>query len=221
MIFLVYEVIYMGLKIGRNDLCPCDSGKKYKQCCLRKMRPINIHKQIAQIVQENNYAAKLAEILCGLLRYMKEKQWRGACHATSSVLFVILSELGYNPKLCVGEVRGKELLFDHSWIELDGKIIDLAILMSLQGIEVSPPIVLDMNTVTLQRYEFEYGISNGQGLDLEAENIMKVSFQLYMDRFPDLKNGLWDVVNIVLKDNLDISELRSKYKNVQRSYIRK
>lgn len=23
-------------KIGRNDLCPCGSGKKYKQCCLRK-----------------------------------------------------------------------------------------------------------------------------------------------------------------------------------------
>lgn len=23
-------------KIGRNDLCPCGSGKKYKQCCLLK-----------------------------------------------------------------------------------------------------------------------------------------------------------------------------------------
>ena len=20
-------------RVGRNDLCPCDSGKKYKQCC--------------------------------------------------------------------------------------------------------------------------------------------------------------------------------------------
>jgi hypothetical protein len=24
-----------GSKIGRNDPCPCGSGKKYKQCCLR------------------------------------------------------------------------------------------------------------------------------------------------------------------------------------------
>ena len=24
------------LKIGRNDACPCGSGKKYKQCCLNK-----------------------------------------------------------------------------------------------------------------------------------------------------------------------------------------
>jgi len=22
-------------KVGRNDPCPCGSGKKYKQCCLR------------------------------------------------------------------------------------------------------------------------------------------------------------------------------------------
>ena len=25
-----------GLKIGRNDPCPCGSGKKYKKCCLHK-----------------------------------------------------------------------------------------------------------------------------------------------------------------------------------------
>ncbi len=26
----------MSTKVGRNDKCPCGSGKKYKQCCLRK-----------------------------------------------------------------------------------------------------------------------------------------------------------------------------------------
>jgi hypothetical protein len=25
-----------GVRTGRNDRCPCGSGKKYKQCCLRK-----------------------------------------------------------------------------------------------------------------------------------------------------------------------------------------
>ncbi|MFT8709303.1 MAG: SEC-C metal-binding domain-containing protein [Sporolactobacillus sp.] len=28
-------------KIGRNDLCPCGSGKKYKKCCLGKDKPFN------------------------------------------------------------------------------------------------------------------------------------------------------------------------------------
>ena len=27
--------VVAGRKIGRNDLCPCGSGKKYKKCCLR------------------------------------------------------------------------------------------------------------------------------------------------------------------------------------------
>jgi uncharacterized protein YecA (UPF0149 family) len=25
-----------GTKVGRNDPCPCGSGKKYKKCCLLK-----------------------------------------------------------------------------------------------------------------------------------------------------------------------------------------
>ena len=26
-------VVRQGAKIGRNDPCPCNSGKKYKKCC--------------------------------------------------------------------------------------------------------------------------------------------------------------------------------------------
>lgn len=25
-------------KIGRNDKCPCNSGKKYKKCCLTQIK---------------------------------------------------------------------------------------------------------------------------------------------------------------------------------------
>jgi hypothetical protein len=28
----------MNERIGRNDPCPCGSGKKYKQCCLLKAK---------------------------------------------------------------------------------------------------------------------------------------------------------------------------------------
>lgn len=27
-------IVRAGSKIGRNDPCPCGSGKKYKKCCL-------------------------------------------------------------------------------------------------------------------------------------------------------------------------------------------
>ena len=29
-------VVRQGPKVGRNDPCPCGSGKKYKKCCLGK-----------------------------------------------------------------------------------------------------------------------------------------------------------------------------------------
>ncbi len=32
--------VVVGRKIGRNDPCPCGSGKKYKQCCLLKEKSV-------------------------------------------------------------------------------------------------------------------------------------------------------------------------------------
>jgi len=31
-------VVNDGKKVGRNDPCPCGSGKKYKHCCLKKKK---------------------------------------------------------------------------------------------------------------------------------------------------------------------------------------
>ncbi|MDI9855215.1 lasso peptide biosynthesis protein [Comamonas sp. 17RB] len=64
-----------------------------------------------------------------LLRYVTNPQqpdW-GACHSTSAVLFMRLKHLGMDPKLCVGEVHYGAEKFDHSWVELDGKVFDVAI----------------------------------------------------------------------------------------------
>jgi len=30
------QTVKRGKKVGRNDLCPCGSGKKYKKCCYPK-----------------------------------------------------------------------------------------------------------------------------------------------------------------------------------------
>jgi len=29
----VQQIVRAGDKVGRNDPCPCGSGKKYKKCC--------------------------------------------------------------------------------------------------------------------------------------------------------------------------------------------
>ena len=35
-----YTLVRSGPKIGRNDRCPCGSGKKYKECCWKQDQKI-------------------------------------------------------------------------------------------------------------------------------------------------------------------------------------
>ena len=85
------------------------------------------------MVSDYGDTGALADILCNLNSYMHRKQWWGACHASCAALYVALCEAGYQPKLCIGEMLGEGLYFDHSWIELNGYIFDLAISMTLMG----------------------------------------------------------------------------------------
>lgn len=58
----------MAKKIGRNDPCPCGSGKKYKVCCLRKIRKLSI------ATWPNFHWTCFPEefVICELLRSSKE-----------------------------------------------------------------------------------------------------------------------------------------------------
>lgn len=42
----------MAKKIGRNQPCPCNSGKKYKHCCLKKGRTKKAQQRIPTSVKE-------------------------------------------------------------------------------------------------------------------------------------------------------------------------
>ena len=117
------------MKIGRNDPCPCGSGLKYKKCCLKAP---DIYQCICNTVEKKGYPSSLSDTLCETLRYMKEKQLLGGCHATASALYVALSEQGFQTELCVGEIGSPDMRpFDHSWVTVDGQIIDLACYMPL------------------------------------------------------------------------------------------
>ena len=37
------------MKPGRNDPCPCGSGKKYKHCCETKAGPMSRHKSLVLV----------------------------------------------------------------------------------------------------------------------------------------------------------------------------
>lgn len=207
------------MKIGRNDPCPCGSGKKYKHCCLQK-ESMSTEQLIRAAVNANGYDGRISDVLCNLNRYMQRKQWWGACHASCSALYVALSELGYSPKLCIGEMMGQGLYFDHSWIDLDGRIIDMAINMTLLGgVSVSEPILFGKNIRNGMEPIIEYGVP-GRGIEGESLIVMNLPFTDYMDAFPDEKDGLWGVVRELLEKEFDIDVLRNKYRDVERTVVR-
>lgn len=53
-------------KIGRNDSCPCGSGKKYKKCCLG--RPQNISAVKSDLYDDINTLDKLSNSINDLLK---------------------------------------------------------------------------------------------------------------------------------------------------------
>ncbi len=208
------------MKIGRKEPCPCGSGKKYKQCCLQK-ESMSTEQLIRAAVSANGYDDRISDVLCNLNRYMQRKQWWGVCHASCSALYVALSELGYSPKLCIGEMIGQGLYFDHSWIELDGKIIDMAIRMTLLGgVPASEPILFGKNIRNGMEPVIEYGVP-GRGIEGESLIVINLPFTDYMNAFPDEQDGLWGVVRELLDTEIDIKNLRNKYKDVERVIVRK
>jgi hypothetical protein len=47
------------MKVGRNDPCPCGSGKKYKKCCLGKDENLKFEHMPTQIPDETEYDERL------------------------------------------------------------------------------------------------------------------------------------------------------------------
>lgn len=170
---------------------------------------------IEKIALENGYDKSLSSILITFCKYISNNQWSGACHAISSVLYVILVENGYKPEICIGEVQKDNYIFDHSWIELDGKIIDIAIGLTLDGTYISAPIILDINIESEEKNKIKYG-ANGNGIEGEALLVSQCPFSLYMDMFPYNDKGLWGIVEELINKEIDIQKMKIKYQNVKR-----
>ena len=50
-------------KVGRNEACPCGSGKKYKHCCESKARSTRMTSVMLVVVAVAIVAAILASVL--------------------------------------------------------------------------------------------------------------------------------------------------------------
>ncbi|RCW63162.1 SEC-C metal-binding domain-containing protein [Saliterribacillus persicus] len=209
-------------KIGRNDKCPCGSGKKHKKCCVIRSNKSNQFEQwkinASQILTEYPHNDLVHTIFFKTLDFIERKNWAGACHAVSAIQYVLLTEAGLKPRLCVGEVECNIGFFDHSWIEINGKVFDVAIYKNLDNAMAFPPVINGYDISTMKETESIYGAKSGKGFDYNAQTLIHTPFNIYMSGFPDYRNGLWGIVKDLSNEcslNIDIDKRKESYSNTE------
>ena len=65
-------------KVGRNDACPCGSGRKYKKCCELKERTTSRTMLLAV------GGAVLAALIIGMIRFSSDRQNAGPVRVWSA-----------------------------------------------------------------------------------------------------------------------------------------
>jgi len=156
--------------IGRNDKCPCGSGLKYKKCCLKKN-----NLTFDQIECED----RMRVIVKSAYDFIKDNDYRGGCHLISAVIYILLKEDGYSDLVVkTGVVDIADCLFDHSWVEYQGKKIDITVINTLQKDIKLPPIFLDRFIGAAKPLSYKYGVN--RDLDAGAKKIVSKSLGQYI-----------------------------------------
>ncbi|MGE7936802.1 SEC-C domain-containing protein [Bacillus paramycoides] len=211
----------------RNELCPCGSGRKYKKCCIDKIQnPVDIWKQRAlQLSSEIPNNERLVETYFAVFNHAMRKQWIGACHALSSILYILLKEQGFKSNLEIGFTKSSKVPFPfcHSWITLDGFPYDVGLYRSHSPfqhdinpyIEISTPIFKGIDLEDGAVPNISFGVpSNRESIDNNFKQLIKMTLGEYMKNWPNQKNGLWgETIEIAERIGLTlkIDELKAKY----------
>lgn len=144
-------------KTGRNDLCPCGSGKKYKRCCITKEQPSNKNtkvdpsKNIPGLWEEDLFPQKqyydtmdeffneirsTGKIQCILSEHVDDDEETGHIHS------IEVGQLCRHGQLCDGSVTFMET-DDHKWenIESGFGMVPPCILCEIlkEGIQIGCP----------------------------------------------------------------------------------
>ena len=74
----------------------------------------------------NGMDDKLSSAVVRMFNRLEERHCYASAMSTSITLFLAMKFVGVEPRLILGTVQYQGLSYPHAWIELDGKIFDLA-----------------------------------------------------------------------------------------------
>lgn len=132
-----------------------------------------------------------------LTAYAEARGWSGACHAISAVLHVLFREVGFASTLHLGEAQIDRIVFDHSWVEIDGAVFDAAIFLTLDERFTAPPTFRSVDLATLREPLVHYAVASGQPRGADADLVLSTPFPNFMSQYPDHPDGLWGVIEVV------------------------
>ncbi|WP_226683462.1 hypothetical protein [Sutcliffiella horikoshii] len=187
------------MNLSRNDLCTYGSGNKYKKCCL------NWRQNWGVGIDNYECEQQVKEIIRGAFDFIAEYDYQGGCHLVSAIVHILLTEKGYNPVIRLGEVQVEDYIFDHSWIELDGEIIDVAIMNTLQDGFKFPPVLYGKSVATGKQVEYQYGVS--PHIDATAQLVIGKSLGQYITE--GVSHGSLEIMKLIAEhssvvlDNID------------------
>lgn len=118
------------------------------------------------------------------LRFTWDTHLSGACHNMSAAMYVVLKELGLNATLCIGEVKAGTRLFDHSWVEFESKVFDVALSYPLEHPStrlIGGPTFFHTDLNTGKPTTLNYGVKSHHGMDEIARYVYSMSLADFAD----------------------------------------
>lgn len=158
------------MNIGRNDPCYCGSSKKFKKCHERAGADQfpQWRETATTVAKLDTLSSSIIPTFFAVLDYIDRNDWAGACHAVSSVLFVLLREQQVPAQLWLGEALEVDHALDHSWITVDRAVYDVSIYLQLKDAARSitdplkrAPVFRDVDLLTGEPTHMRYGVKSG------------------------------------------------------------
>lgn len=169
---------------------------------------------LGTLAQRYSLPQRVHRTYWALLEFVHLNNFRGACHATTAMLHVLLRSQGIAGRPCIGELSRQRQAFDHSWYELNGRVYDVAISLPFDRGFDGNPVFAGTDLVTLDSPHWTYGTITGLSNDTGAVHVRSRSFLEYADQAPYHRDGLWHLVEKVgrrLKLRLEIPNMRSDF----------
>jgi hypothetical protein len=141
-----------------------------------------------------NNESKFKQAFSLICQFIDEQGWSGACHPSVAVLYAICRILNIDAVPCIGEAGMYHGAFDHSWLIINNKVFDAAIIFPLNDAYATGPIFNGFDLFEQKETTIRYGVSFS-GLDGEARAIYNQNLNDYINAAPN--NMLWNLITLI------------------------